>query len=269
MNTPLSYYGGKRQLANIILGLIPPYRLYCKPFLGSAAVFFAVEIINDTNREIINFYEVLRHDFASLEKEITLSPHSRKLHHQTRVIYENPDMFDRVKRAWAVWTLANVSYGGTLDGGFGYDRTTGAYSKKLAHKRDYFFRDYAERLRCVQIECRDAPRIIRSHDTEDAFFYIDSPYVGADQGHYGGYSQTDFDELFEALESLKGKFSLSSYRNKGLAETSKRNGWSRIEFKMVMSMTNRYEIKNKIEVMTANYPIVVDTRATFDETGKA
>jgi DNA adenine methylase len=27
------------------------------------------------------------------------------------VIYENPDMFDRIKRAWAIWLLANSSYG--------------------------------------------------------------------------------------------------------------------------------------------------------------
>jgi DNA adenine methylase len=115
MKTPLSYYGGKQQLAPTILGLIPPHRLYCEPFLGGAAVFFAkgpskVEIINDCNGEIVNFYEVLKRDFSALEKEVEISLHSRKLHRQARVIYENPEMFDRVKRAWAVWILVNSSY---------------------------------------------------------------------------------------------------------------------------------------------------------------
>ncbi|MDR2951683.1 MAG: DNA adenine methylase, partial [Treponema sp.] len=41
MKTPLSYYGGKQQLAKTILGLIPPHRVYCEPFLGGAAIFFA------------------------------------------------------------------------------------------------------------------------------------------------------------------------------------------------------------------------------------
>ena len=127
MKTPLSYYGGKQQLASKILGLIPEHRIYCEPFIGGAAVFFAkqpspVEVINDTNGELINFYEVLQRDFSALEKEITISLHSRKQHRQARVIYENPEMFDRVKRAWAVWMLANASYGCMLDGGFGYDR---------------------------------------------------------------------------------------------------------------------------------------------------
>jgi DNA adenine methylase len=81
-------------------------------------------------------------------------------------------------------------------------------------------------------------------------------------------NKRDFDELLESLESLKGKFLLSSYRNKGLAEISKRNGWHTIELKMVISMTNRYEIKNKIEVLTANYPIAVDKQAKPSETDK-
>ncbi|MDR1325534.1 MAG: DNA adenine methylase, partial [Treponema sp.] len=200
--------------------------------------------------------------FASLEKEITLSLHSRKKRHQAQVIYENPDMFDRVKRAWAVWMLANASYGGTLDGGFGYDRTTGCYSKKLANKRDNFSRDYAERLRHVQLECCDAPRIIHSCDTEDTFFYIDPPYVGAVQGHYSGYTQQDFDALLKLLESIKGKFLLSSYRNTALKEVSERNGWYTLEFRMPSPMTHgRKNPRKKIEALTANYPIAVKPEA--------
>jgi DNA adenine methylase len=124
MKTPISYYGGKQQLAAIILGLIPEHRIYCEPFLGGAAVFFdkepsEVEIVNDTNGELINFYEVLRRDFPALEKEIALILHSRKQHRHAEVVYNNPDLFDRVKRAWAVWVPANNSYGGQLNGSYG------------------------------------------------------------------------------------------------------------------------------------------------------
>ena len=262
MKTPLSYYGGKQQLAGTILGLIPPHRLYCEPFLGGAAVFFAkepskVEIINDWNGEIINFYEVLQRDFAALEKEVAISLHSRKFHRQAEVIYSNPEMFDRVKRAWAVWVLANGSYGCKLDGSFGYDRTGGT-SKKLANKREGFTIDYAIRLQKVQIECCDALRVIRSRDVPDAFFYCDPPYVGADQGHYDGYTQEDFDALLGLLASVKGKFLLSSYRNKSLREFTERYGWYTLAFKMPLSMTHRLKNqRTKVEVLTANYPIEV------------
>jgi DNA adenine methylase len=253
----LSYYGGKQQLASTILGLIPEHRLYCEPFLGGAAVFFAkepskVEVINDWNGEIINFYEILKRDFSALEKEVAISPHSRKRHRQARVIYENPEMFGRVKRAWAVWMLANGSYGHDISGGYGYDRS-GNTSKNLDNKRAAFTVDYGIRLQQVRIECCDALRIIHSRDTEDAFFYIDPPYVGADQGHYDGYTQEDFDGLLNLLASIRGKFLLSSYRNNSLRDCVKRNGWHTVELRMACSMTKR----QKIEVLTANYPIEV------------
>jgi DNA adenine methylase len=262
MKTPVSYYGGKQTLAPIILGLIPEHRLYCEPFLGGGAIYFAkkpskVEIINDSNGELINFYEVLKHDFTSLEKEVTISLHSRKKHHQAEVIYANPEMFDRVKRAWAVWMLANSSYGCMLDSVFGYDRTGGT-SKKLAHKREAFTEDYAIRLQRTQIECCDALRVIRSRDVKDAFFYIDPPYVGADQGHYDGYTQDDFDNLLNLLEGIKGKFLLSSFRNETLKEFTRRNGWHTVEIELICTMTNRSaKPRKKIEVLTANYPISV------------
>jgi DNA adenine methylase len=264
VKTPLSYYGGKQTLAKIILGLVPQHRLYCEPFLGGAAIFFAkepseVEVVNDANGELINFYEVLQRDFPALEREIAVSLHSRKQHRQAAAVYENPDMFDRVKRAWAVWTLANSSYGHSLNGGFGYDRT-GATNKKLANKRANFSLDYAARLQHTQIECCNALRVIRSRDTQESFFYLDPPYVGADQGHYAGYTQDDFNALLRTLETLKGKFLLSSFRNAALADFTQRNAWRTIEFAMVCSMSkNGGPRRNKVEVLTANYPIHVES----------
>jgi DNA adenine methylase len=259
VKTPLSYYGGKQTLAKIILGLIPDHRLYCGPFIGGAAIFFAkepspVEIINDTNGELINFYEVLQRDFVALEKEVAISLHSRKQHRQARVIYENPEMVDRIKRAWAVWMLAHSSYACALNGGYGYDRT-GTASLKLDNKRAGFSVDYAIRLQRTQIECCDALRIIQSRDAEDAFFYCDPPYVGANQGHYDGYTQDDFDNLLKLLETINGKFLVSSYRNASLRESTKRNGWHTLEFKMASAITHSCNPHKKVEVLTANYPI--------------
>lgn len=123
----------------------------------------------------------MKRDFSALEKEVAISLHSRKQHRQAQVIYENPDMFDRIKRAWAVWMPANGSYGSLLDSGFGYD-CKGACSKKLDNKRAGFDIDYAIRLQRVQIECCDALRIIESRDASDAFFYLDPPYVAQTKG---------------------------------------------------------------------------------------
>ena len=64
MKTPITYYGGKQTLLKYLLPLIPQHKLYCEPFFGGGAVFFAkpksdVEVINDINGEVINFFIVI------------------------------------------------------------------------------------------------------------------------------------------------------------------------------------------------------------------
>jgi DNA adenine methylase len=152
--------------------------------------------------------------------------------------------------------LANISYGCKLNGCFGYDRT-GTNSRKLANKRSDFNMDYAIRLQQAQIECCDALRIIQSRDTPETFFYLDPPYVGTEMGHYDGYTQTDFDSLLGLLKGIQGKFLLSSFRNKSLADFTESNGWDTVELRLPSAMTHGggRTIRNKVEVLTANYPI--------------
>ena len=164
-------------------------------------------------------------------------------------------MFSRVKRAWAVWMLANSSYGAKLNNSFGFDRN-GKISQRLNNKRNSFEADYAIRLQNTTIECCDALRIIQTYNTAGTFFYCDPPYVGADQGHYDGYTQDDFDRLLDILSKLDGKFLLSSYRNPALTEYIEKYKWESVEIRMNLSMALRYQNKRqKVEVLTANYPI--------------
>jgi DNA adenine methylase len=273
MSTPISYWGGKQHMADIIIRLLPPHRLYCEPFTGGAAIFFAkkpspVEILNDENSEITNFYEVLKNDFDTLCMEVQTSLHSRKLHKHAGVIYVNPDMFDRVKRAWAIWMLATTSFGSMLDGIWGHD-VHGKKTSTFRHKRADFTKELSDRLKSTRIECCDAIKVIRDNDAADSLFYTDPPYVGSDQGHYTGYTQSDFDALLNTLAGIKGKFLLSSYPNKNLAEFVKQNAWYQFEVSMSNAMATSHtgHFILKTEVLTANYLIHKDgwgTPGLFD-----
>ena len=244
-----------------ILKLLPAHKLYCEPFLGGAAVFFGkppsdVEVINDSNSELINFYRVVQNDFVSLEKEVRISLHSRRLHKDANVIYDNPHMFSDIKRAWAVWVMASQSFSSILDGSWGYDKLKGTTSKKIANKRESFTEDFAIRLQNVQIECTDALRIILSRDYPDAFFYCDPPYFNSDCGHYDGYTQSDFEALLKILSTIKGKFLLSSYPSEVLSRYTHEFGWVNKSFTMNVSVNKGSGSgKKKTEVLTANYPI--------------
>lgn len=258
---PFSYYGGKQKLCSTILPLIPEHVLYCEPFLGGAAVFWAkepsgVEVLNDTNRELINFYRTVQTDFAALEQEIRISLHSRDLHRKATVINANPDMFNEIKRAWAVWMLNNQSFASKMSGPWGYDKSKNSTSKKIANKRGSFTEGYAIRLQNVQLECADALYIIRSRDAAASFFYCDPPYYNSNCGHYDGYTIEDFEMLLKCLSGIQGKFLLSSYPSDVLKDYSKRFKWHSKSIEQKVSINAKSgKLKAKTEVLTANYPI--------------
>ena len=207
MKPPITYYGGKQMLSKLIIELIPEHNVYCEPFFGGGAVYFKkspsnIEVINDTNGELINFYKVIKTKFNKLNQEIQTTLHSRESHLAARIIYKNPKLFDVVKRAWAIWTLANQSYASKLNGTWGYDKKENRSVKQLDTKRKTFTKGYAERLENTEIECMDALDVIQARDSKTTFFYIDPPYIEANQGHYKGYEKEDFEKLLKILSKI-------------------------------------------------------------------
>lgn len=259
LRTPITYYGGKQLMAERIASLLPEHEGYVEPFCGGAAVFWRKEpshweVLNDTNRELANFYEQIKGNFSALEAEVRISLHSREAHRDAQAIYDRPNLHSPIKRAWAVWYLANHSYCGILTGTFGYDRS-GQTSRNNTGKRERFTEDLAIRLQNVLLESCDALRIIRSRDTPKTLFYCDPPYINTDMGHYDGYTETDYCALLDTLAQIQGKFVLSSFRSTELAAMIEKHGWHSIEIKMAKPAAKG---KNKIEVLTANFPISLE-----------
>jgi DNA adenine methylase len=261
MKTPITYYGGKQRMIKKILPLIPAHTCFVEPFAGGLAVFFAkppsnVECINDTNGELINFYKVIKHNFNELQYLLEETLYSRFLYKEAKEIYGNPGKYDTIKRAWAVWVLCNEGYGGKIGHGWGFDRKSNKSVKTILNKINNFTNEYAGRLKNTQIECDNALKIIKNFDSPETFFYIDPPYIGADQGHYKGYTENDFRELLELLAGIKGKFLLSSYSNEILSKYIMNNKWHSLEFKKYLCLSsNLKKTKNKTEILTANYDL--------------
>jgi DNA adenine methylase len=255
MKTPITYYGGKQTLLKYLLPLIPKHRMYCEPFFGGGAVFFAkpkseVEVINDINGEIVNFFKVIKTKFPELQKEIKATLHSRELYRNAMVVYAHPDLFTDVKRAWALWVLTNQGFAGMIGSwGFGKDDSKEA---ALANKRDAFTKEYEDRLTKVQVENNNAIKVINRCDDKETFIYADPPYIGSDQGHYKGYSESDYRELLDALAKVKGKFLLSSYPSKILATYIKKYKWKVQKVTKNVAVTKHTD-KVKTEMIVMNY----------------
>jgi DNA adenine methylase len=262
MRPPLTYFGGKQNLSKRIVSLIPKHTAYVEPFFGGGAVFFAkepstVEVINDTNGEVINYYKVVKTQFKELESEIKTTLSSRELHRKACVIYQYPDLFTDVVRAWAIWTLSTQSYGSILGSTWNKDNKTNMTVKKVNSKRLNSVEEYAKRLENTQIECKDAQYVIRSRDSAETFFYCDPPYFNSHLGHYRGYEEIDFEKLLIQLSEIKGKFLLSSYPSELLAKYVKKHKWYQQKIEMTICLSANPKVKNKVktEVLTANYPI--------------
>jgi DNA adenine methylase len=255
LKTPITYYGGKQALLKYLLPLIPHHRIYCEPFFGGGALFFAkpkseVEVINDVNGEVVNFFKVVKTKFSDLQKEIQGSPHSRELFKRAKAMYDFPDMFSDVQRAWAFWVLTNQGFAGRIGSwGFGKDN---AVENSLDNKRRYFTKEYAQRLDTVQIEHNDAIKVIDRCDDKEAFIYCDPPYIDTNQGHYAGYDEAQYKVLLDRLAKFKGKFLLSSYPNALLTKYIKKYKWKFQSVKKSITVT-KHTNKQKVEMMVYNY----------------
>lgn len=262
LKTPISYYGGKQSMVKDILPLIPPHRIYIEPFFGGGAIFWSKEpskseVINDVNMNIVNFYEVLKHDYFGLRKKVEATLHSRETYRKAMIIYDCPWLFadDQVIRAWAFYVATNQGFSCKI-GTWGYDRNK--RSTTIQNKIDAFTEQLANRLKYVQIEQNHAHKVISSRDSEDAFAYADPPYIDTDQGHYGGYTEEHYRRDLDALAAMKGKFLLSSFPSDILTEYTDKYGWQTIEVDKMLSASNGRTLKKrkrKVEVLTANYSI--------------
>ncbi|MDO5106585.1 DNA adenine methylase [Capnocytophaga sp.] len=255
--TPISYYGGKQTMLPHIIPLIPEHQIYVEPFFGGGAVFWAKqpaksEIINDFNANVVNFYNVLKSDFEALKALVNKTIVSREAYKSALVMYHSPFLFSPVQRAWAFWYATNAGFSNQIQN-CRFDRK-GKNAIGLINKVLQFSEDYAERLQHVQIENNDACAVIASHDSENSFIYCDPPYVGARQGHYGGYTQEHFNELLNALSKVKGKFLLSSYQNDELLKYVEQFGWYQKEIALHLGSSSVKGRKRK-EILTANYNI--------------
>lgn len=240
-----------------LLPLVPEHKIYTEAFAGGAALYFAkepveVEVINDINGNLVNFYRVLKSQFSSLKSKIESTVHSREEHEFASIVYDYPRFFDSIERAWALWVLSKQSFASKLDGSWGYDKIKNSMPKKIQFSKDAFTEALSKRLEQTQIESTDALRIISSRDSEEAFHFIDPPYINSDCGHYAGYNLLDFQVLLELLPSLQGKFILTMFPHECLAESIKLHSWNVKEVERTISASKSNRRKQK-ELIVMNY----------------
>lgn len=262
MKTPITYYGGKQQLASDIISMMPKHHIYVEPFFGGGAVFFAkgpspLERINDHNDVLMNFYEVCQDEvkFQQLQVLIQTTLDSEKSWLKARRIFHHPEGHTQIDIAWAVWLTTNMSFSGSPRCGWKWDNgTSGSHSGiTMDNYRNAFTKRLFERLRYVQISSRDAITVIKQRDSKETFFYLDPPYPGCEQQHYKGFSYENLEELLVMLSTVKGHFILSNYHSRVLDKYIKTNKWSVKEIDLPLKVANFNVPRRKKEILVYNY----------------
>src|ERR1051326_2641426 len=207
---PLAYIGGKNRLAKQKVSLLPEHTAYVEPFAGGAQVFFhkkpsKVEVLNDLNFEIVNFFRVCQHHYEELIRYLNYCLISRRWY--DLLAAEKPESLTDIQRAGRFFYLQKNSFGGLV--------LKQHYHYGVVQRPNYnpkripgIIAAAHERLRGVQIESLPYEQILARYDRPTTLFYLDPPYWRRKLYKFN-FSDEDFRQLEQRLHGVKGRFVLS------------------------------------------------------------
>ena len=226
----LPYFGGKWRIARWIIEQFPEHKTYCEPYAGAFSVGLRkpsvdLEILNELNPEVVNFFQVLKQWPRELVTALDASPRTREEFETCKVAGG-----DTLERARRFYLYCQMSYGN--GGGRWSSGTSNARLDQVETQDCSYLLAISKRLAKVHIEARDALVAIAIHDTPDTLFYVDPCYVHSSRGskdkrHINGaprrqyrYEMTNDDhrQLAEHLHACEGMVVLSGHDSDLYAE---------------------------------------------------
>ena len=209
----LKWAGGKRQLLSVLMPLIPnDYNRYFEPFLGAGAVLFELQpskaIVNDTNTELINVYNVIK---DSSEELISLlyqydKEHGEKFYYSIRNLDRDQNGFsllsDVEKAARTVYlnrTCYNGLYRVNRKGFFNTPLGHNSSIQIVNEKSIRAISDYLNKnsIKILNGDYKKAIKGIRKND----FVFLDPPYYPIKKDYFLRYGSNLFGE--EEQKDLK------------------------------------------------------------------
>lgn len=265
---PFAYYGGKTNLADRIVELLPQHGHYVEPFAGSLAVLLAkprsdMETVNDLDGDLMCFWRVVRDQPDELARVMDLTPHSRTEHSEAYDLDSAPNDLERARR---VWVLLSQGRGGTMrrTGWRFYGNPAGSSYSMPDYLAAYAARipPCATRMHGVSLECRDALDVIGDYGKHpDVLLYCDPPYVRATRNSTNYRHEMETEEqhrdLAAALHAARSAVVLSGYGSPLYQDLYA--GWDRVE----LSAWTGNGIRNgasktdgdRVEVLWSNRPL--------------
>jgi len=226
MKSPLRWVGGKGKLVQKLIPMIPRHRTYVEVFAGGCSLLFAkrtspIEIINDVDSHIVNFYRVLRDEdmFKEFKELCEKTPFSREEFLKFRAELREDTEKDQVKLAHKWFTVQRQSFSGTgrafgVNGNSFTRRGMAGVVSSWLYGVDHLVEVHTRLSRC-QIEHSDFEYMFRTYDGKDVFFYCDPPYHretrSKDRAYKFEMTNAQHKSLVKNLLQIQGTAMLSCY----------------------------------------------------------
>lgn len=255
MISPIAWPGGKRALVRRLLPLIPAHRNYVEVFAGSAKLLFAkesskLEVLNDINGDLINFFRVAKHRPSHLAERM-----EQECIHAARFrdLIADPHRQCELDRAVRFAYLAWYSFGGK---GLHFARAS-AKNPEVKHPLDSVrevFERTSARLSRVLIEQRDFHEILNRYDHRDTFFYLDPPYIEYQpNGRYEPLSKERRATMFESLSRLKARWLMSFEDHAEARAAAKAYGFMLRRVGVVYTLSGAAKRNTTDELLISNF----------------
>lgn len=238
----LRYYGGKWNLAPWIISFFPPHNNYIELCGGAASVLLRkprslLEVYNDLDSNVVNFFKVLRNDPDSLIRLIELTPYARE---EYEIAYSPCD--DDLERARRFYVACSMSIAATANVNHRANLRSVRFIVSGNHRHSLpeltnrqLDRLYwvADRFLGVEIENDDCLRVIKAYDSPDTLFYFDPPYTSNTRTESGVYILEWPDDLHSEAASLllrcSGNVVVSGYSSELYTNLYESRGWQRFD----------------------------------------
>lgn len=267
------WFGGKRNLAAMIVDTLGDHRVYWEPFCGSMAVLMAkpscvMETVNDLHGDLINLARVIQHDthapkfYRRLRRTLMVE----ELFNESRDVIRGGDAGEELdpERAFHYFMTAWMGrngVAGTSNYNAGYCVRYTANGGHAAKRFDSVVRSipaWRRRLRNVTILRRDAFELLdRIDDAPRTAIYVDPPYLVKGAKYKHDFDAADHQRLAEALARFQHARVIVSYYDHPDLDTLY-PGWSRQtkEVSKAMAHQGRRGKNNTkaVEVLLSNQP---------------
>ncbi len=252
---PFVWMGGKRKMAQKINEIMPPpsgSQAYIEPFAGGLAVLLSrkpagIEVANDADGEIINFFQVLQSHGEELREYLRCLPYHRALFDDLKAPPTEPP--PPLERAARFFYLARSAFGGDSRGRIPRWAFAKAHDSKPRSMFNTIENDLLlvrDRLRLVYFESSPALDVIRRYDSENAVFYCDPPYLPTTRrdGNYAfEMNFEDHEDLLLTLLDVQGMVALSGYPSDLYSDLLR--DWEFVDVAHSCKINNNFDISNE------------------------